>query len=190
MKISNIIGCSIILALATQITSCKNDTESSDQKIITERIQYDVYIKSPDAELEWYNQNLEGIKREDFVKTIINAAYDGKVKTYDYFNNPLSPEDVKKIDNRTDTITMKRATAPYDDYDTIIKTELNLQQITKVRFLEEWKMDPKTFQINKKVLGLMLMKENYGDSLELRGHTPLFWIYFNSKYPDALKLKQ
>lgn len=191
MKIQRIICCFVLLALSGYITSCKNDKEknSSDQKIITERIQYDVLIKSPDVELEWYNQNLEGLKREDFLKTIINAAYEGKIKAYDYYNAPLTPEEVKKIDFKSDTITVQRATAPYNTYDTVIKTELNLQQITKIRFLEEWRMDPKSFQIDKKVLGMMLMKENYGDSMELRGYSPVFWIYFDSRYPDALKLK-
>jgi hypothetical protein len=190
MKIQKIICCLILLALSGYITSCKNDKESSsDQKIVTERIQYDVLIKSPDAELEWYNQNLEGLKREDFVKTIMNAAYEGKVKAYDYYNVLLTPEEVKKIDHKSDTISVQSATAPYNTYDTVIKSDINLQQITKIRFLEEWRMDPKSFQIDKKVLGMMLMKENYGDSMELRGYSPVFWIYFDSKYPEALKLK-
>ena len=190
MNSKKIIYCFIFFTLSGYFISCKNDTDTTNKKIITERIQYDVLIKSPDAELEWYNQNLEGIKREDFVKTIINAAYEGKVKAFDYFNTLLSPEELKKADNHTDTITLQRSTAPYDSFDTIVKTELNLQHITKVRFLEEWRMDPKTFQLDKKVLGMMLLKENYGDSSKLRGYSPLFWIYFDSKYPEALKVGQ
>ena len=32
----------------------------------------------------------------------------------------------------------------------------------------------------------MLMKENYGDSMELRGYTPLFWLYFDKSYPAKI----
>ena len=71
--------------------------------------------------------------------------------------------------------------------DTVIKHELNIQSITKVRFLEEWYLDEKKLSFDKKVVGVMLMKENYGDSLELRGYSPLFWIYFDDKYPAKLK---
>lgn len=180
-----------IVIWSLSFTSCKNDNQKNDKdsKVITERIQYDVFIKSPDTELEWYNQNLEGLKREDFVKTIINAAYEGKVKAYDYFNTLIPAAELKKTYNRVDTVSLQDISDPNIMHDTVIKTELDLQQITKVRFLEEWKMNPENLSITKNVIGIMLLRENYGDSLELRGYSPMFWIYFDEKYPDVLKAK-
>lgn len=191
MKIKNAILSLLILTGSLFFSSCKNEKEQTDKesKTITERIQYDVIIKSPDPELDWYNQNLEGIKREEFVKSIINAATEGKVKVYDYFHTLLTPEELKKSFSKTDTVSVQDLKNPNISRDTIIKNELNLQEITKVRFLEEWKMNPDNLNFTKRVLGIMLMKENYGDSLELRGYTPLFWVYFDDKYPEALKVK-
>ncbi len=191
MNRKNAILCLIIFSGFIFFSSCKNEKEKADKdsKTITERIQYDVIIKSPDPELDWYSQNLEGIKREEFVKMIIDAATEGKVKSYDYFYKFLTPEELKKSFIKIDTISVQNLANPNIYRDTIIKSELNLQEITKIRFLEEWKMNPENLNFTKRILGIMLMKENYGDSLELRGYSPLFWVYFDSKYPEALKAK-
>jgi hypothetical protein len=172
------------------IFSCGGKNESTDNKdktTLTERIQYDVIIKTPDPQFDWWVQNIEGSKRETFVKTFLQLAYDGKVKAYDYYNKPLTPAEVKQIDNRTDTISIQDLKDPEKMHDTIIKQELDLQKITKVRFLEEWSFDEKKLNFDKKVVGLMLMKENYGDSAEFRGYSPLFWIYFDDTYPAKMK---
>jgi hypothetical protein len=179
-----------IVAISFINSSCngkKDEADNKDKKVLTERIQYDVLIKTPDPDLDWWVQNIEGSKRESFVKTFLQLAYDGKVKAYDYFNNPLTPEQVKNIDKREDTVSIVDPANPSKNKTAIIKQELNLQQITKVRFLEEWSMDEKKMNFDKKVVGLMLMKENYGDSAVLRGYSPLFWIYFDDSYPAKMK---
>lgn len=171
------------------IFSCgekKESTDGKDTKVLTERIQYDVLIKTPDQDFDWWVQNIEGSKRESFVKTFLDLASSGKVKTYDYLNLPLSKHQIDSILVRYDTITN---IDPRTNVATRVpvKEELNIQQITKVRFLEEWNFDEKKLNFDKKVVGLMLMKENYGDSTELRGYSPLFWIYFDDKYPAKMK---
>jgi len=180
----------MIIAIAFIICACngkKEETDSKGNKILTERIQYDVLIKTPNPDFDWWVQNIEGSKRESFIKTFLQLAYDGKVKAYDYFNNPLTPEQVKNIDKRVDTITVPDPINQAKNKDTIVKTELDLQRITKVRFLEEWSLDEKKMNFDKKVVGLMLMKENYDDSAQLRGYSPLFWIYFDDSYPAKMK---
>ncbi|MFA4853182.1 MAG: hypothetical protein WC868_08660 [Bacteroidales bacterium] len=179
-----------ILTGAFIFSSCngkKESTDNSNKKMLTERIQYDVLIKTPDISFDWWVQNIEGSKRESFVKTILDLAYSGKAKVYDYFNEPMTTEQVKAIGNRSETISVMDPDGTNKTYDTIIKHELNIQQISKVRFLEEWYLDEKKLSFDKKVVGVMLMRENYGDSLELRGYTPLFWIYFDDKYPGKMK---
>ncbi|MFH0866447.1 MAG: hypothetical protein V1904_09630 [Bacteroidota bacterium] len=179
----------LVLFLMTFL-SCvtdKKDNDYKNEKMLAERIQYDVLIKTPNPDLDWWTQNIEGSKREAFVKTILDLAYTGKVKAYDYFNKPLTPEEVKAIDNSTDTITMPDINDPSKTYDTVIKSELDIQKITKVRFLEEWYLDEKKYSFDKKVCGIMLLKENYSDSMELRGYTPLFWLYLDDEYPAKMK---
>lgn len=164
----------------------KDSTDTKDKTILTERIQYDVMIKTPDPEFDWWVQNIEGSKRESFVKTFLDLASSGKVKTYDYSNQPLSKHQIDSILVRTDTITnFDPETNKFTNVP--VKKELNIQEVTKVRFLEEWYLDEKKMSFDKKVVGLMLMKENYDDSAELRGYSPLFWIYFDDKYPAKMK---
>lgn len=181
----------LILFLAT-LLSCMNDKKNKDYKNetqLTERIQYDVLIKTPDPDLDWWTQNIEGSKREIFVKTILDLATSGKVKAFsgDYLYTPLTPDEVKETGNSSENKTIQNPDDPSKSYDTIIKKELDIQTITKVRFLEEWYLNEKSLSFDKKVCGVMLLRENYGDSLELRGYTPLFWIFFDDSYPAKLK---
>lgn len=175
-----------ILIVSIFLAACNDKKDKRNNKILTERIQYDVLIKTPNIEFDWWVQNIEGSKRESFVRTILDLAYSGKVKAYDYFNKPLTLKDVKAIDTFSDTISLPDPVIPNKMNDTVIKHELDIQKITKVRFLEEWYLDEDSYSFDKKVVGIMLMKENYGDSMELRGYSPLFWLYFDKAYPAKL----
>jgi len=179
-----------VLLCIMMISACngkKDKTDNKGNKLLTERIQYDVLIKTPDPDMDWWVQNIEGSKREGFVKTFINLASEGKVKAYDYFNNPLTTEQVKNIDKRIDTVSVPDPKDPSKIRDTVVKSNLDIQKITKVRFLEEWSLDEKKMNFEKKVVGMMLMKENYDENAQLRGYSPLFWIYFDESYPAKLK---
>lgn len=180
----------ILLGLSVIIAACggkKDETDMSGKKVLTERIQYDVTIKSPDPDLDWWNQNIEGSKRESFVKTFLDLAYAGKVKTYDYFNKPITAEEVKMIGNYTDTSFVPDSVNPNITRKVAVKHELDIQEITRVRFLEEWYLDEKKMSFDKKVVGMMLMKTRVLDSLGPALNVPLFWIYFDDKYPAKLK---
>lgn len=160
-------------------------TEKREAEYITERIQYDVDIKSPDPDFDWWVRNIEGKNRETLVKNILHAAYEGKVEVYDYFNNPVSPEKVKKIGFRSDTLSFQRPDPPYEIYDTIVEQHLEVNEITRIRFLEEWKMDEKTLLITKRVLGISPLIRNYDENGNFRGYQPLFWVYFDERYPEV-----
>ncbi|MGD0710700.1 MAG: hypothetical protein ABR968_05910 [Bacteroidales bacterium] len=182
-----ITGIIISVFLISACNGKKDETDNKGNKVLTERIQYDVLIKTPDPDFDWWVQNIEGSKRESFIKTFLKLATDGKVKAYDYFNNPLTTQQVKNIDKRVDTITVPDPKDPSKNKDTIVKTDLDIQRITKIRFLEEWSLDEKKMSFDKKVVGLMLMKENYDENAQLRGYSPLFWIYFDDSYPAKMK---
>ncbi|MBP6977685.1 MAG: hypothetical protein PHD61_00510 [Bacteroidales bacterium] len=167
---------------AFTILSCRH--EQKDRILVTDRIQYDVDIKTPDPDYDWWVQNIEGSKREVFIRKVMDAAYQGKVRTYSYFNEPLSPQQVREIGFRSDTLTFQRAEPPYNFYDTIVEERIHLQDITRFRFLEEWYMDPKTLVISKRVIGVAPIIRNYDQNGELRGYMPLFWIYFDENYPQ------
>ncbi|MCX6235292.1 MAG: hypothetical protein NT175_11350 [Bacteroidetes bacterium] len=164
--------------------SC-NTSSRKNMIVITERIQYDVPIKSPDPDFDWWVQNLEGPRREAFVKMIMEAAYSGKYRVYDYFNKPLTPEQVKNIGIRRVPFTFQRTSPPYDSYDTLIEQNLELRDITRVRFLEEWYMDERHFKMNKKIVGMGPVIEDFDENGNFRGYRLLFWIYMDEKYPIA-----
>lgn len=171
------IACTFML-----LYSCRHP-DTDKMILITERIQYDVDIKSPDPDFDWWVQNIEGSKREVFIRQVMDAAYEGKVRTYSYFNEPLIPQQVREIGFRADTLTFQRAVPPYDFYDTIVEHRINFQDITRFRFLEEWYMDPGSHGITKKVIGIAPVLRRYTETGELMGYMPLFWIYFDENYP-------
>jgi len=170
-------------ALFCLATSCDRQAKRR-LVLITDRIQYDVDIKTPDPDFDWWIQNIEGSKREVFIRQVMDAAYEGKVRTYSYFNAPLTPGQVREIGFRADTLTFQRAVPPYDLYDTVVERRINLQDITRFRFLEEWYMAPKSYEITKKVTGIAPVIRVYEETGELRGYMPLFWIYFDENYPQ------
>ncbi|MEI6576953.1 MAG: hypothetical protein WCO63_12325 [Bacteroidota bacterium] len=177
----------LFFGLSTILFSCKN--EASKNKVITERIQYDVLIKSPGPDYDWWVQNLEGPARENLVRTIIQAAYNGKVKAYDPEHKLLTPAEVKAIGNRTDTVSGTSPNPPYNDTVMIMQQHLDLNNINRIRYLEEWTMDETTLKIEKKILGIAVIQDNYDEKGAFRGLQPLFWVYFDENYPGKFELK-
>ena len=171
---------SLFIVLAAMAISCSNGKGA----LLTERIQYDVTIKSPEVDLAWFVQNLEGPKREKMIQAVIETARSGKFKIYDVMSNKLmTNEDVLEVGTRTDILTLQRQYEPYEDYDTILKRELQLSDISRMRFLEEWYMNEKDGFITKKVIAICPMAESYTETGELRGYHPLFWISYVKDFP-------
>ena len=156
---------------------------SKDKTVLCDRIQYDVIINNPDPGHYWWINNIEGSKREPFVRNVLDAAFSGEIRTYDYFNNPLTPKQLKAIGADTIYRTLKRTYPPYELYDTVIINKLEFSDISRIRFLEEWQYDKDKMLIDKKVLGIAPLidrKDSEGNTIAVQ---PLFWIYFDKKYP-------
>lgn len=167
--------------------------ENADRKLITEKIEYPVFIKNPYDEEngEWWKENIETSKRTDFVKTLFDWVYEGKVKAFDYLTNkPLSIEEVKAIGNESDTIRITETFPPYDEKDTVIQNKLDLQLVHKLKFIEEWSFDFSGHTMEKKILGIAPALTVYGDSLEVKGYKPMFWIYFDEDFIKSLDKKE
>jgi len=180
---------SSILACLIFTFSCRNGNEGG-KNFVTKRIQYDVPIRNADPEMDWWVQNIEGSNRDKLIKDILTQVADGKVKAYDFLSyKPYTPGEIATMMKRVDTISVERATPPYDLVDTVLVTEIRLSDIAKIRFLEEWSMNDKTLEFTKKVAGICPMAERLTDSGELRGYKPLFWVFFDDKYPAELEVK-
>lgn len=187
MKKNSFFG--LILLVSFVAFSC-NDSGQEEKNIVTKRIQYDVSLRSPEPDMDWWVQNIEGKDREKLLQDIISNVSDGKVKAYDFLSYKLySTDEIKQMLKRVDTISVEKSTPPYDLVDTLLITEIRLRDITKLRFLEEWRMNNKTLEFNKKVLGICPMVEKLTDSGEIRGYKPLFWVFFDEAYPKELENK-
>ncbi|MEI6061565.1 MAG: hypothetical protein WCR72_12710 [Bacteroidota bacterium] len=184
-----IILVSVLLSVIALVPSCRNGEEAG-KNIVTKRIQYDVLIHNTEPDMDWWVQNIEGSSREKLVKDIIKQVTDGKVKAYDFLScKPFTTAEIKGMMKRVDTISVERTTPPYDLVDTVMVSEIRLSDITKIRFLEEWSVNEKTLAITKKVAGICPLVERFSESGELRGYKPLFWVFFDDKYPAELELK-
>ena len=164
----------LALGLIIVFTQCEEKKEDN-RTIITKKIQYDVPIANPDASHDWWIRNIEGSDREEFLNNIFGRVLSGDVQAYDYFNEPLSIREVEKI--LTDTLlqTLQRPTAPYAEYDTMIINKIGPSDISLLRFLEEWKYDEKTLQIDKKIFAIGPVMEVTVNGQKVT--RPLFWIY-------------
>jgi hypothetical protein len=120
----------------------------------------------------------------------LRQVSEGKVKSYDFLTcNPITTDEIKSMLKRVDTISVERSTPPYDLVDTVLVSEIRPGDIKRLRFIEEWSMNEKTLAFTKKITGICPMVERHSDSGELRGYRPLFWVFFDDKYPVELKLK-
>ena len=161
------------------LIGCAGDEK--EQQVLAERIQYDVPVVGDNMQLDWWINNIEGSKREPFLQRIVEAAEKGEVKVYDYFNSPLTPAQVMAAGSDTIYQTLLRAFPPYEEYDTMIIRAISYRDISKIRFLEEWKWDPASLEMEKKVLaiGPVVQKEIAGEKF----NQLLFWIYFDEGMP-------
>jgi hypothetical protein len=162
-----------------------NKTDTSNKFLITKKIQYDVNIKSNDKSNDWWVNNIETTDRESFLKTIIDVASKGKLRTYDFFMNPLDKKKFAHLLHHVDTVIMQRLTEPYENYDTIVKIDFDHESIVKMRFVEEWSLNTQNFKFYKKVLAICPMIEGLDDQGNLRGYTPLFWVFFDESIKNA-----
>lgn len=180
----------ILLAVsATFLFSCSN-SEKMDKNtfVVTEKIQYPVFIKSPypEEESDWWVENIEGKNREKFVNLLLDAAFEGKIPVYDYLvNTKLSKQQIDNIKSKKDTLTIISTSPPFDDRDTVVVTELDRKKIHRLTFLEEWSFNEKEFSMQKRIIGIAPAETVYADSTEIKGFKPLFWIYLDGKVPES-----
>ncbi len=175
-----------LLFILTSISIFLVACQQHEKEIITEKIQYDVNIKSPDPDYDWWIQNLPGPQREKFVDMIIDGALSGKYQAYDYYNQPISAGDVKLILSDTSFYTIVDEEPPYTERDTMVISNIFHEDILRIRFLEEWRIDPNTLQVEKKILGIAPIARR-PDLMGIERWQPLFWIYTDEEFIDKLE---
>ncbi len=159
--------------------------QSGDKVLITEKIQYDVNIKSPGTDYDWWIQNLVGPDREQLVGEILEGAKSGKYQCWDYYNESLSPLDIRSILSDTMILSIVDNNPPYETYDTTIIKTIELKDIQRLRFLERWEREPGSLQIEKTVYGIGPVALTFDPEGNERWY-PLFWIYVDDEFIATL----
>lgn len=168
---------SSLLVVLFVFSSC----DSNDDMLITKKIQYDVNIKSPNPDYDWWIQNLPGSEKEILVEMIIEGAKSGKYKAYDYYNILISPNEVKSL--MADTLIMKlmKTEPPYEEYDTTIINVISNDDIRRLRFMEKWEINEDNLNITKTVYAIAPIARRI-DLNGIERWQPLFWIYTDESF--------
>jgi len=177
---------SLYLLLLAFLVGLLSSCERNNMQTVTEKIQYDVNIKSPDPSYDWWIQNLVGPERQKLVDILVDGALEGKFQAYDYFNEPITPNEVKQLFADTMLVSYRRLEPPYELYDSLVIHKIEREDIQRLRFMEEWKMNPETLQFEKKVYGLAPVARRI-DSQGIERWQPLYWIYTDEEFIKKLK---
>lgn len=79
----------------------------------------------------------------------------------------------------TEPRTMQRPTPPYEEFDTVITIPFNTADVYYYRIKEDWFFDAKRSVLEVRILGICPVMKNIDPITgEVRGTTPLFWVYF------------
>jgi hypothetical protein len=162
------------------------EKKSSDMKTLAERIQYDVPIQNPNNKKDWWVENMEPQLRNKFLNTLMEAAYSDKYALYDNFKAKITAAELKSALNYSDTLQLTSPNPPYVEYDSVIVHTFDCKDIHRIRFMEEWKINPTTLEFDKRIIGICPLSNSYDENNEFRGVKLLFWMYFDDKYPVAL----
>lgn len=178
--------------MATMVISCNQKTADhdehkgisqaaglSDKNLIAKGFRSEALIQIREEDEMWYGK----IDQKKLVDAIFEAVYDGRVTAYDFISDePLSIEEVKEIESSIDTLYIENFETGELEMK-VVEADLRRDEITKVFLKEDWYFDEENFRLDKKVLGLAFAKESYDSKGNLRGHEPLFIVYFDKNYP-------
>jgi hypothetical protein len=57
-----------------------------------------------------------------------------------------------------------------------------LDEASKIRYIEEWRLYRKDLAIDKRILAISVIRDSYTDQGEYRGTEPLFYIFYDKEF--------
>jgi len=121
---------------------------------------------------------------KSFIVTVLDALKEGEFTAYDISNTdellvPLTYNEIVARETFEDHRVMRRPYPPYEEYDTIIYTEIDPTKVMRLRIKEDWYFDRQRSQMMVRIQALcpVMIKERNGEEITL----PLFWV----SYPEA-----
>ena len=107
----------------------------------------------------------------------ITAYTVGAIGTDDEFKKPLLASELKELFTRVDTQYTENLES--GDMDMVVQ-EINLEsrEIMMYNIKEDWIFDKQRSTMDIRIIGIAPMQEKRGEDGEIRGYTPLFWLYY------------
>jgi len=127
---------------------------------------------------------LEATKeRISLVQLILNAMNEGSLTAYDAMNDefttPLSWTSARNYGTWTDTIWVENPDPPYDLEPKPVVHTFDPATVKEFRIKEVWFFDKQRSVLDVRIVGICPVAENLDPVTgEVRGMTPMFWIYF------------
>lgn len=173
--------------------SCSQQTEQPEVIQTTDKSGWTKpLITSVDAPTTYYDD----VNDDDFsecsklIAEIFDEVYAGKLQPYHFIDGaPLTIDEVKKSAVQVDTVYVENPEPPYDLQMKIVTSDWS-ENVVSLKVKETWKFNKETMQLEKKVLGVAPRIPVYNfQTGELRGYTPLFWVFFDKEAEENFKKK-
>lgn len=156
-----------------------------------EYIKYTVNIKSSNEikDCDDFKDQISDIGRLKWLFRIFNELKNGQRKAFQYnteashedvFLYPLSYKEIIQILQKTDTIYIYTPEYITEQKPYIIQTNLDIERINKILFLEKW-TNTKEKGIVKKIIAYAPVIDDFSEMGDFLGERILFWLK-----PDAL----
>ncbi len=126
-------------------------------------------------------------------KVLADAAMAGELSVYgtedDKFSKRLSPEDVRGLLFKRDTILAVEEFESFAEKLSVVENETNWEDVKRFRLKESWFFDTKTSTLRHRILGIAPIIEVRDEEGNFRFEKPLFWVYYPAARPLFAKHK-
>ena len=159
------------------VFSCQNKSDKG--KLLIDKIEYPVEIGNP-IQKDFTINSLSSETRKYFLENILNKAKNHQLPVYYYMTDTLVPMEKEYLDYLFHHVDTDYVEGENEDLQQVIySVDLNIDEIVKLKFLEQWYFNENTNEFTKKVLAICPMVEKFKDANESLGFKGLFWIYLD-----------
>ncbi len=107
------------------------------------------------------------------------TAYDpGVMLQDDDFTREMTVDQLEEMLNPVDTVWTPKLDDPDIMMPVVQPDPVNSSEVTRYLLKEDWIFDKQRGVMQPRIIGLAPLREVRGEDGELRGHAPLFWLYF------------
>lgn len=115
------------------------------------------------------------------ISILMDEANAGNVTFYhtwdDEFTQPMNQEEINMLGCSVDTLIIYDPESLTETV-TVVKNEMNPDDIVRYRIKEVWYFDSETSRMNVRILGIAPIINRYDEDGQLLHSAPMFWAYY------------